>query len=215
LVIGEAEGLHQLLSNFVSKLFALSYGVTALDVHGADPGDHLLHVYAHRVVRGTLLFLGIPDGRCNERQRAHADAVILAARQADGIRHLGTGPEIVALSSDPCIAAERFQGALVIPSPIHAGCGEGIRLPSHDPIEAIRESRFGSLRRLLAAYVFFWAMAHRVATFPLLGFDWWKSQSRTKVMTTASPTSAARLDRSVPEEIEQLALDKLAHQEQS
>jgi hypothetical protein len=68
---------------------------------------------------------------------------------------------------------------------------------------------------LLAAYVFFWAMARRVATFPGLGFECWKSQSRTKVMTTASPTSAARLDRSLPEEIEQLALDKLAHQEQS
>jgi hypothetical protein len=211
LVIGEAEGLHQLLSNFVSKLFALSYGITALDVHGADPGDHLLHGYAHRVVRGTLLFLGVPDGRCNERQRAHAKAVILAANQADGIRHLGAGPEIVALSSDPCIAAERFQQALLIPSPIHAGCGEGIRPPSDDPIEAIRESRFGTLRRLLAAYVFFWAMARRVAMFPGLGFEWWKSQSRTKVMTTASPISAARLDLAEPEEIKQLALGAFAH----
>ncbi|MEA5414001.1 hypothetical protein [Synechococcus sp. BA-132 BA5] len=215
LVIGEAEGLHQLLNNFVSKLFALSYGITALEVHGADPGDHLLHGYAHRVVRGTLLFLGIPDGRCSQQQRANANAVILAARQADGIRHLGAGPEVVALSSDPCIAAERFQGALVIPSPIHLGCGDGIRLPSDDPIEAIRESRFGSLRRLLAAYVFFHAMAQRVATFPGLGFDWWKSQSRTRVMTTASPTSAARLDLAESEEIEQLALGELVHQDQS
>ena len=215
LVIGEAEGLHQLLNNFVSKLFALSYGITALEVHGADAGDHLLHGYAHRVVRGTLLFLGIPDGRCSQRQRAHANAVILAARQADGIRHLGAGPEVVVLSSDPCISAERFHGALVIPSPIHGGCGDGIRLPSNDLIEAISESRFGTLRRLLAAYVFFHAMAHRVATFPGLGFDWWKSQSRTKVMTTASPMSAARLDLAESEEIEQLALGKLVHQDQS
>lgn len=187
LVIGEAEGLHQLLSTFVSKLFALSYGLTALDVHGADPADSLLHDYAHRLVRGTLLFLGVPDGRCSQRQRAHADAVILAARQADGLRHLGAGPDIVALSSDPCIVAEPFQAALVIPSPIHGGCGNGIRLPSDDGIEAIRESRFGSLRRLLAAYVFFHAMAHRVATFPGLGFDWWRSQSRPKLMAASSP----------------------------
>jgi hypothetical protein len=213
LVIGEAEGLHQLLSHFVSKLFALSYGLTALDVHGADPGDPLLHGYAHRLVRGSLLFLGVPDGRCSQRQRAHTNAVILAARQADGVRHLGAGPDIVALSSDPCIAAERFRGALVIPSPIHGGCGTGIRLPSDDGIEAIRESRFGSLRRLLAAYVFFHAMAHRVATFPGLGFDWWKSQSRTKVMTTASPTSAARLDRAESEEIKPPTRGQLVHQD--
>lgn len=187
LVIGEVEGLHQLLTNYVSKLFALSYGLTGLDVHGADPGDSLLHGYAHRLVRGTLLFLGVPDGRCSQRQRAHADAVILAARQADGLRHLGAGPDIVALSSDPCIAAEAFQAALVIPSPIHGGCGNGIRLPSDDGIEAIRESRFGSLRRLLAAYVFFHAMAHRVATVPGLGFDWWRSQSRPKPMAARPP----------------------------
>ena len=103
----------------------------------------------------------------------------------------------------------------MIPSPIHGGCGDGIRLPSNDLIEAIRESRFGTLRRLLAAYVFFHAMAHRVATFPGLGFDWWKSQSRTKVMTTASPMSAARLDLAESEEIEQLALGELVHQDQS
>jgi hypothetical protein len=187
LVIGEAEGLHQLLSHFVSKLFALSYGLTAVDVHGADPADSLLHGYGHRLVRGTLLFLGVPDGRCSQRQRAHADAVILAARQADGLRHLGAGPDIVALSSDPCITTEGFPAALVIPSPIHGGCGNGIRLPSDDGIEAIRESRFGSLRRLLAAYVFFHAMAHRVATCPGLGFDWWRSQSRPKLMTATPP----------------------------
>lgn len=187
LVIGEAEGLHQLLSHFVSKLFALSYGLTALDVHGADPADSLLHGYAHRLVRGTLLFLGVPDGRCSQQQRAHATAVIEAARQAEGLRHLGAGPEIVALSSDPCIAAEPFQLALVIPSPIHGGCGNGIRLPSDDGIEAIRESRFGSLRRLLAAYVFFHAMARRVATVPGLGFEWWATQGVPKRMKAAPP----------------------------
>ncbi len=191
LVIGEAEGLHQLLSNYVSKLFALSYGLTALDVHGTDPIDSLLHGYGHRLVRGTLLFLGVPDGRCSQRQRAHADAVIQAARQADGLRHLGAGPDIVALSSDPCITAERFHAALVIPSPIHGGCGNGIRLPSDDGIEAIRESRFGSLRRLLAAYVFFHAMARRVAMFPGLGFDWWTSQSRPKPLTATPPKARA------------------------
>ncbi len=220
LVIGEVPGVQQLLGNYVSKLFALSFGVTALDVHTADPGDHLLHLYAHRLVRGTLLFLGLPDGRCSRRQRDRERAVILAARQADGIRHLRTGPEIVALGSDPAISAEPFTTAVVLPSPVHAGCAEAQQLPPHpfrndDLIEAIRESRFGSFRRLLGGYVFFWAMARRVASLPLLRFDWWKSQSRTKVMTTAAPVSAARLDRSEPEEIAELALDARARREQS
>jgi hypothetical protein len=214
LVIGEAEGLHQLLNSFVSKLFALSYGLTGLDVHGADPGDHLLHGYAHRLVRGSLLFLGVPDGRCSQRQRAHADGVIQVARQADGLRHLGAGPDIVALSSDPCIAGERFQGALVIPSPIHGGCGTGLRLPSDDGIEAIRESRFGSLRRLLAAYVFFHAMARRVATFPGLGFDWWKSQSRrTLAITTAPMALAVGFDPAPSAEIQPRTRGQLVHQD--
>jgi hypothetical protein len=82
-------------------------------------------------------------------------------------------------------------------------------------IETIRESRFGSFRRLLASYVFFWAMARRVASVPLLRFDWWKSQSRTKVMTTAAPVSAARLDLAESREISVLELQARAHQEQS
>lgn len=64
-VIGETEGVHQLLVNYLSKLFALSFGITAVDVQGADPGDHFLHTQAHRVVRGTLVYLGVPDGRCS------------------------------------------------------------------------------------------------------------------------------------------------------
>ncbi|XGB43882.1 MAG: hypothetical protein LVS60_09485 [Nodosilinea sp. LVE1205-7] len=79
----------------------------------------------------------------------------------------------------------------------------------------LRESRFHALQRLLASYLFFWAMARRVATFPLLDYDFWKSQSRTKVMTTAAPVSAPSLDRPEPEEMINLELDQLARQEQS
>ena len=42
---------------------------------------------------------------------------------------------------------------------------------------------------MLASYVFFWALAKKVASFPLLKYEYWKSQSRTKIMTTASPVS--------------------------
>ncbi|MFO7628475.1 MAG: hypothetical protein R6W06_02955, partial [Prochlorococcaceae cyanobacterium] len=213
-VIGEAEGVHQLLVNYLSKLFALSFGITAVDVQGADPGDHLLHTHAHRVVRGTLVYLGVPDGRCSKGQESLEQAAILAGRQADGIRHLGVGPEIVAVGSGPRLRQEAFSAEIVLPCPNHPGHGGE---PPHvgDGIEALRESRFGTFRRLLAAYVLFWAMGRRVAALPLIGFDCWRSQSRTKVMTTASPISAARLDRTEIEEIRELALDALSRREQS
>jgi hypothetical protein len=79
LVIGETPWVHQILNNFVSKLFSLSYGVTSLEVQAANPQDDLVHAYAHRVVRGTLLFLGIPDGRCTEQQRSAEAALIMVA----------------------------------------------------------------------------------------------------------------------------------------
>ncbi|MCX5933159.1 MAG: hypothetical protein NTW83_15455 [Cyanobacteria bacterium] len=214
-VIGEAEGVHQLLVNYVSKQFALSFGITAIDVQGADPRDHLLHTQAHRVVRGTLLFLGVPDGRCSEGQRSQAQAAILTGRQADGIRHLGVGPEIVAVSSDPRVRQEAFSEKLLLPSQVHAGCEDNANPHVGDGIEALRESRFGSFRRLLAAYLLFWAMARRVSSLPLIGFDCWKTQSRSKVMTTAAPVSAARLDRTELEEIRELALAALSNREQS
>lgn len=69
-VIGETEGVYQLLVNYLSKLFALSFGIAAVDVQGADPVDHFLHTQAHRVVRGTLVYLEVPDGRCGKGQES-------------------------------------------------------------------------------------------------------------------------------------------------
>ena len=60
LVIGDAPWVHQLLQAYVSKLFSLSYGITSLNVHSGDPKDHMLHHFGHRVIRGTLVFLGVP-----------------------------------------------------------------------------------------------------------------------------------------------------------
>lgn len=221
LVISEASWLHPLLTNYASKLFALSFGITSLDIHGADGGDHLLHTHAHRVVRGTLLFFGVPDGRCGGRQQAEADAVLLTARQADGIRNWNTGPELIAVGSDPLLGQGPFRQAVVLP------CGSeppgnsrppegGASLGAEEAlVEQLRESRFGAMRRLLAAYVVFWAMARSVGMLPLLRFKWWRSQSRTRVMTTAAPVSAARLDLAEPREVVVLSLERVANREQS
>ena len=93
--------------------------------------------------------------------------------------------------------------------------GEGNQAIATDLLATLRESRFHALQRLLASYLFFWALARRVATLPLLSYDFWKSQSRTKVMTTAAPVAAPALDLPEPEEMIQLRLDRLADQEQS
>jgi hypothetical protein len=217
LVIGDVPWVHQLLKTYVSKLFALSYGITSLEIHGANPQDHLLHQFAHRVVRGTLLFLGIPDGRSGQRQQNEENAVLMTAKQASGIQHLGTGPEIVAMGSNPAIARQSFTAAMVLPHLTHDAHEQSPEASAltNKIVESLQESRFGSFQRLLASYVFFWALAKRVATFPILHYAFWKSQSRTKVMTTAAPVSATHLDRPEPEEISMLKLGSVADREQS
>lgn len=216
LVVGEARWITPLLTNYISKLFALSYGIASVDVQGGDVGDHLLHTHAHRLVRGTLLFLGVPDGRCGGLKRAEADAALLTARQSDGIRHWDTGPEILAVSTDPSVVVGPFRQALVLPCSTELADGTGdLNRPDDQLLENLRESRFGAFRRLLASYVFFWAMARQVGLVPVLQFKWWRSQSRTRVMTTAAPVSAARLDLVESREVDALDLEKVAGREQS
>jgi hypothetical protein len=188
LVIGDVFWVNQLLKSYVSKLFALSYGIASLEVHGADPKDHLLHDFAHRVVRGTLIFLGIPDGRRGEKQQQDENAVILAGKQASGVRHMNVGPEIMAIGHNPKISQQGFQHAIVLPSNDDSLYYKNQDDPEQETaIALLRESCFGALERLIASYVFFWALAKKVASLPLLKYQYWKSQSRTKIMTTAAP----------------------------
>lgn len=189
-VIGDAPWIHQLLRCYVSKLFSLSYGIASLDVHGGNPQDHMLHHYGHRVVRGSLIFLGIPDGRRSPMQKESESAIVMSGKQAIGVQNLSTGAEIIALGHDPAIAHQSFQDAIVLSSSnIDTSFDRQITL------EELRESRFTGFERLLASYVFFWAMAKQVASFPLLQYQHWKSQSRTRIMTTAAPVSRATVDR--------------------
>jgi hypothetical protein len=215
LVIGDVPWVQQILKIYVSKLFSLSYGITSLEIHGANPQDHLVHQFGHRIVRGTLLFFGVPDGRCSAKQRHEESAVLTTARQANGIQHLRTGPETIAVGSNPILANQGFAKAIVLPSPTQQACEESDYPPlTNNLIETLRESRFGSLRRLLAGYLFFWALAQRVAAFPLLRYSFWRSQSRTKIMTTAAPVSATNLDRPEQEEVSLLDIPALATREQ-
>jgi hypothetical protein len=58
-------------------------------------------------------------------------------------------------------------------------------------------------------------MAKTVASLPLLKYEFWKSQSRTKVMTTAALVSAAKLDRPKRLEVSELHLRVYANRDQS
>ena len=197
LVIGDVPWVSQILKNYVSKLFSLSYGIASLEVHGANPEDDLLHDFGHRVVRGTLLFLGVPDGRRSQKLKQQQNAVIMAGKQADGVRNINVGPEVMAIGSNPVIAQKGFSGAIVLES--NDECfhfhkdAYFFQNKNADAqktlIEELRESRFSAFERLMASYIFFWALAKKVASFPLLQYQHWKSQSRTKIMTTAAPVA--------------------------
>ncbi len=58
-------------------------------------------------------------------------------------------------------------------------------------------------------------MAKTVASLPLLKYEFLKSQSRTKVMTTAAPVSATKLDRPKRLEVSELHLRVYANRDQS
>ena len=201
LIIGDVPWVHQLLKVYVSKLFSLSYGIASLEVHGANPQDHMLHHFGHRVVRGTLVFLGIPDGRTDRLQKENESAAMMTGKQASGVRNFQTGADIIVLGHNPAIAERGFGAAIILPSdatetlaePFCAGrrFANGTKIATSDRIALaeLRESRFGSFDRLLASYVFFWSLSKKVASFPLLRYQHWKSQSRTRIMTTAAPVS--------------------------
>ncbi|GAQ85582.1 putative type II Glutamine amidotransferase [Klebsormidium nitens] len=92
LVICDVPYVHQLLEIYVSKLFALSYSIASIDVHGANPLDHLVHRFTHRVTRGVLLAVGRPDGRFTTQTKNEA-WVLMALLQAKSIVNLGVGAE--------------------------------------------------------------------------------------------------------------------------
>ncbi len=190
LVIGDTDWVHQLLNAYVSKLFSLSYGIASLEVQSANPQDHLLHHFGHQVARGTLIFLGVPDGRWSEKLKIEENAVIMTGKQAHGVRNRRIGSEVIVLGHNPEIKNKGFNEALVLrgdPSSLYL---KQASTPDQQVLlEALNESRFKSFGRLLASYIFFWALAKKVALFPFLKYEHWKSQSRTKIMTTASPVS--------------------------
>ena len=99
-VIGDIPWVAQSAEAFLSKIFASSYSIAGLNVHSANPSDHLVHRMTHRVVRGTLLVCGRPDGRLSALT-AMESAVCLSVNQASSIQSLGSTCESVTIGHNP------------------------------------------------------------------------------------------------------------------
>ncbi|KAL0052460.1 hypothetical protein WJX82_002586 [Trebouxia sp. C0006] len=211
--------VHQLLEAYVSKLLALSYAVASVDVHSADPTDHFVHCFTHRVVRGLLLAVGRPDGRlCS--QTKNESWVVLGLQQAKAIRSLGCTAEAVTVGHNPYSKASAMDHSIVLPTTRHRLCSKDcsiVGLQDHKEscqrqaalsnsgqsskdgltgdamMERLAESRFGALERLVAMQVMFYHMAACIASFWPLCFSVDRSQSCLRIATTASPVSAADL----------------------
>jgi hypothetical protein len=99
-VIGDVPWVAQAAEAFLSKIFACSYSIAGLNVHSANPSDHLVHRMTHRVVRGTLCLIGRPDGRLNALT-AMESSVCLSVNQASSIQSLGSRCESVTIGHNP------------------------------------------------------------------------------------------------------------------
>ena len=227
LVIGEDAWVKNLLSQYVSKLFSLAYEFAGFaSIHAADArSSDLLHCYGHRVTRGLILFLGMPDGRWPGRERAEA-AVCMTSCQVRGIQNLGSGAIVFGVGHNPA-CAETIDHFMQL----GADTADNQALPWvlrgdwSALARKLQESRFASFERLLAAYVMFHTAAAHTRDFtnhllPIANLAWapvffliklftggrvrprfgrWdlsRTQSGTRIATTAAPVSSYDKDPS-------------------
>lgn len=94
---------------FLSKIFACSYSIAGLNVLSGNPADHLVHRHTHRVVRGSLLVCGRPDGRLTALTTLEA-ATCLAVNQASSIQSIGGTCESITIGHNMSKLPLTFRG---------------------------------------------------------------------------------------------------------
>eukprot|EP00613_Pedinella_sp_CCMP2098_P067037 CAMPEP_0171988882 /NCGR_PEP_ID=MMETSP0993-20121228/276127_1 /TAXON_ID=483369 /ORGANISM="non described non described, Strain CCMP2098" /LENGTH=1339 /DNA_ID=CAMNT_0012641859 /DNA_START=956 /DNA_END=4976 /DNA_ORIENTATION=- len=99
-VIGDCPWVAQCAEAMASKLFACSYSNTGVAFYSGNPSDHLVHRFTHRVVRGSLLACGRPDGRLCGLTSAEA-STCLSVNQASSIQNLGATCESITIGHNP------------------------------------------------------------------------------------------------------------------
>ncbi len=107
LVLGDGPYVKNLQSQYVSKLFSLAYEFVGFaGIHAANTrSGEMLHAYGHRITRGLLLYLGLPDERWPGRERAEA-AVCMTSSQARGVQSMGTGALVFGIGHNPTSACK-------------------------------------------------------------------------------------------------------------
>jgi len=148
LVVADVPYVHQLLEVYVSKLFSLSYAIAGLDVHGANPTDHFVHRFTHRVARGVMLAFGRPDGRMASQTKPES-WTLMALLQARTIASFGCGPEVLSLGHNPYRSA-MMDEAIVLPThrpPLL--CETLLSVAEHEP-----QARLADMRATLSAGAF-------------------------------------------------------------
>jgi len=221
LVIGDDAWVKDLLSQYVSKLFSLAYEFAGFaSIHAADArSGELLHSYGHRVTRGLILFLGLPDGRWAGRERAEA-AVCMTSCQVRGVQNLGSGAIVFGVGHNPACADKIDHFTVLGGASAPAESVSWVLRSDWSALaRKLQESRFSSFERLLSAYVVFHNTAARTRDFmnrlvPIANLVWapafllvrlltggrvrprfsrWdlsRTQSGTRIATTAAPVSA-------------------------
>ncbi|KAK9786783.1 hypothetical protein WJX73_001447 [Symbiochloris irregularis] len=115
LIIADAAHVHQVLEQFVSKLFALSYSVVSLDVHSSSAADHLVHTMLQRAGRGTLLAVGRPDGRLCSQSKVES-WVLLALQQTRVMGSLGCKAETFTVGHNPYSDPASMNATVILPT---------------------------------------------------------------------------------------------------
>jgi len=100
IVIGDIPWVSQCAEAFLSKLFACSFSIASINVMSGNAVDHLVHRYTHRIVRGSLLICGRPDGRLSALTSSEV-TVALTVSQASSIQSLGGNCESITIGHNP------------------------------------------------------------------------------------------------------------------
>ena len=69
------------------------YGLNGCEFAGGNPGDHAVHKCLHRIVRGTLVAVGVPDGRLKALVDVEC-ATFFTALQLKSLSNWGVGAEV-------------------------------------------------------------------------------------------------------------------------
>ena len=99
-VVGDCPWVAQSIEAYLSKLFACAYSVASVGVLSGNPADHLVHRHTHRVMRGTLMVCGRPDGRLSALTTLES-TVCLSVNQASSIQNFGVTCESVTIGHNP------------------------------------------------------------------------------------------------------------------